>query len=167
MTTFSNRICRTLQQDHRTNIALLLRVEALISGRPRVPPDVADPAIKELLSELATAAAAEVGRHFDFEERGLFSYLDTIGEKVIGADLTEEHAVIRPLVARLTEAARQAAAQGFDEASWSEFRRLGMELCERLPGHIQKEEAALLPLIQDNMDAETEARLYQDYVENA
>lgn len=167
MSTFGNRVCQALEQDHRTNIALLLRLEALIAGRPRLPPDVADPAVQQLLSELATAVAVEVGRHFDFEENELFSYLDTIGENVIGADLTEEHAVIRPLVMRLTEAARQAGARGFDEATWKEFRRLGIELCERLPGHIQKEDMALLPLIEDNMDAETEARLYQEYVENA
>jgi len=30
---------------------------------------------------------------------------------------------------------------------------------------VQKEEMALLPVIQENMDAETEARLYQEYVE--
>jgi hypothetical protein len=32
--------------------------------------------------------------------------------------------------------------------------------------HAQKEDMALLPMLEDNMDAETEARLYQDYVEN-
>jgi hypothetical protein len=32
--------------------------------------------------------------------------------------------------------------------------------------HVQKEEMALLPVIEDNMDPETEARLYQEYVEN-
>jgi hypothetical protein len=32
--------------------------------------------------------------------------------------------------------------------------------------HVQKEEMALLPLLEENMDAEAEARLYQEYVEN-
>ena len=32
--------------------------------------------------------------------------------------------------------------------------------------HVQKEEMALLPLINETMDADTEARLYVEYVEN-
>ena len=63
--------------------------------------------------------------------------------------------------------ARDAAAQGFDETKWSEFCRLGQELSERMLMHVQKEEMALLPLLEANMDADTEARLYQEYVEIA
>ena len=33
--------------------------------------------------------------------------------------------------------------------------------------HVQKEEMALLPLIEESMDVETEERLYEDYVANA
>ena len=47
-----------------------------------------------------------------------------------------------------------------------EFRRLGGELVERMLAHVQKEEMALLPLLEDGMDAETEARLYQEYTES-
>jgi len=32
---------------------------------------------------------------------------------------------------------------------------------------VQKEEMALLPLLEESMDAQTEARLYETYVENA
>jgi hypothetical protein len=35
-----------------------------------------------------------------------------------------------------------------------------------LLAHVQKEEMALLPLLEESMDAETEARLYEQYVEN-
>ena len=45
--------------------------------------------------------------------------------------------------------------------------RLGQELSDLMLAHVQKEEMALLPVIEENMDAETEARLYQEYVENA
>jgi hypothetical protein len=57
--------------------------------------------------------------------------------------------------------------QGFDNATWDEFRRCGQELCERMLAHVQKEEMALLPLLEESMDADTEARLFQEYVENA
>lgn len=166
MMNFANRVCQKLHQEHQSNIVLLDRVQRLIARHGSVSPDADDPAVRELFSELATDMAAEVQRHFDFEERGLFGYLDTIGESAIGAHLTEEHVVLRPLISRLAATARDGVATGFDEARWNEFRRLGRELCERMPAHIQKEEMALLPLIEDSMDAETEARLSRDYLEN-
>jgi hemerythrin-like domain-containing protein len=95
----------------------------------------------------------------------LFVYLDGVGETAIGAHLTEEHAVLRPLLSELAAVARQALAAGFDAVTWAQFRRLARESCERLPAHIQKEEMALLPLVQDTMDAETETRLSQEYLE--
>ncbi len=74
---------------------------------------------------------------------------------------------MRPVGVRLAALARTAASRGFDAGSWDEFRRLGSDLRERLGAHVEKEEVALLPLLEDTMDAETEARLYQEYVENA
>lgn len=165
MIEFSNRICRTLHEEHLANIALLGRVARLVAARRDDPPSIADPAVSQLLSELASGLAAEVERHFDFEEQGLFVYLDGIGENEIGAHLTEEHAMLRPLMSGLAAAARHAMADGFDPVRWAQFRRLGQEACERMPAHIQKEEMALLPLIEDSMDAETETRLSEEYLE--
>jgi hemerythrin-like domain-containing protein len=119
------------------------------------------------LSDLSTGVAAEVQRHFTFEEDHLFTYLSAVGDEAIGAHLAAEHGAIRPIGVELAELARAAAARGFDEATWNEFRRLGEELCERMLAHVQKEEMALLPLLEESMDADTEARLLQDYLENA
>jgi hemerythrin-like domain-containing protein len=163
---FTNRISETLHEEHRGTIALMERLERLIARQRRSPPNTGDPAVAQLLSDLAAGVADEVQRHFDFEERQLFTFLDAVGDVAIGAHLTEEHSVMRPLGIRLGEMARAATARGFDENAWNEFRRLGGEVCERMLAHIQKEEMALLPLIEESMDSATEARLYQDYVEN-
>jgi hemerythrin-like domain-containing protein len=119
------------------------------------------------MSDLSTGVEAEVERHFSFEEDQLFPYLDAIGDEAIGAHLTDEHNAMRPVGIKLAGLARNAATLGFDQAGWEEFRRLGLELCDRMLAHVQKEEMALLPLLEEGMDAETEARLYQEYVENA
>ena len=163
--TFSNRISQTLHDEHLANITLLQRVGQLLA-QGRDPPDN-DQAVQRLLSDLDSGMAREVKRHFDFEERALFAYLDSIGESAIGAHLTQEHSVLRPLIAQLCETAHATKERGFDAGSWNQFRRLGAELCGQLSAHIHKEEMALLPLIEDNMDPETEIRLYQDYMENA
>jgi hemerythrin-like domain-containing protein len=164
---FTNRISQTLHDEHGATVALMERLEQLLArGRRRGPPDRADSSVARLLSDLSTGVEAEVERHFAFEENQLFPYLEAIGDADIGAHLTSEHAAIRPLGVRIAAIARTATANGFAPAEWEEFMRLGQELSDRMLAHVQKEEMALLPILEENMDSETEARLYQEYVEN-
>ncbi len=164
---FNNRISQTLHDEHRATIALMERLETLI-GRYRRGnrPDNAEPGVVPLLRDLSAGVEAEIERHFNFEEQQLFTYLDALGDKDIGEHLTLEHSAIRPIGARVAAIAREAAAQSFNDATWEEFRRLGQELCERLLAHVQKEEMALLPVLDEAMDPDTEARLYQEYVDS-
>jgi hemerythrin-like domain-containing protein len=164
--TFSNRICQTLHEEHAAAIALMERIAHLLGRHPRgKPPDANDRADAQLLNEIAPAIEADIERHFAFEEDELFPFLDAAGASAIGAPLTEEHKAIRPLGLRLVALSR-AATVGFNEASWDEFRKIGQEFCDRLIPHAQKEDMALLPLLEDTMDAETEAKLYDKYVGN-
>jgi hemerythrin-like domain-containing protein len=164
--TFSNRICQTLHDEHAATMALLERIAHLLGRYPRGnPPDPNDRAVARLLTEISPAIEADIERHFAFEENRLFPYLDAAGASAIGAHLTEEHKAIRPLGLRLAALSRAATA-GFDAASWDEFRKVGQELCDRLLAHAQKENMALLPLLEETMDAATEAELYDEYVGN-
>ena len=163
---FINRISQTLHEEHRATIALMERLEQFIARHRRgEPPTAGDAAVARLLSDLATGVESEVQRHFAFEEERLFTYLNAIGDEAIGAHLTDEHTAIRPVGARLALLAREVTATGFDATTWEEFRKTGRELCERMLAHVQKEEMALLPLIEERMDAETEANLVQEYRE--
>lgn len=162
---FTNRISQALHEEHRATVALMERLEQFLARHRRAAPEI-DAGTTQLLGELATGVADEVERHFGFEESELFTHLNAIGDEAIGAHLTDEHNAMRPLGARLSRLAAEARANGFDAAGWDEFRRVGGELCERMLAHVQKEEMALLPLLEETMDADTEARLYQQYVEN-
>jgi hemerythrin-like domain-containing protein len=165
---FANRISQALHEEHRASIALMERLEQFLARHRQTKPPLADErGLGQLLSDLSTGVEAEVQRHFAFEENSLFSYLEAIGDEAIGVHLTEEHNAMRPIGSELAGLARDAAARGFDELAWKRFRLLGQELCDRMLVHVQKEEMALLPLLEEYMDAETEARLYQEYVENA
>lgn len=162
-----NRIVQVLHDEHAATVALMERLEQMLGRNRRDDvPDTSDAGVKQLLSELAVGLPGEVERHFAFEEESLFTYLAAAGDVGIGAHLTDEHSAMRPIGNRIATMARAAATQGFDAAGWHEFRRLGQELCDRLLAHVQKEEMALLPLLEESMDAETEARLYEEYVEN-
>jgi hemerythrin-like domain-containing protein len=165
---FTSRISQTLHDEHCATVALMERLEQLIARHRRgSPPDTGDRAVAQLFSDLSAGLESEIDRHFAFEEDHLFSYLRANGDEAIGAHLTDEHHAIRPLAKRLVALAREASANGFDEAKWNDFRALGAELCERLLAHVQKEEMALLPLLEESMDADTESRLYGEYVGNA
>jgi len=165
---FRNRVSQTLHEEHAATLELMQRLEQLIARhRDGGPPDTGDAAVTRLLRDLSTGVEAEFQRHFSFEEEQLFTYLRANGDEAIGAHLTDEHAVIRPIGVRLAELARRATKTGFDETKWEEFCRLGQDLCGLMYGHVQKEEMALLPLIEDSMDAQTEASLFGAYLETA
>jgi len=164
---YTNRISQTLHDEHAATVALMERLAQMLArGRRGGPPDKAVGNVVRLLSDLSTGLEAEVERHFAFEEDHIFTFLEAIGEAGIGEHLTSEHAAIRPIGTRVATIARAAAINGFAPAEWEEFKRLAQDLSDRMLTHVQKEEMALLPVIEENMDPETEARLYQEYVEN-
>lgn len=163
---YVNRISQALHDEHGATVALMERLEQMLARNRRGPPDIADSNVSRLLSDLSNSVETEIGRHFDFEENHLFTFLEAMGDAGIGEHLTTEHNTMRPVGARVAEIARAAAANGFTSAEWDEFKRLGQELGDSMLAHVQKEEMALLPVIEENMDSETEARLYEEYVEN-
>jgi hemerythrin-like domain-containing protein len=161
---FANRISRTLHDEHQATIALMERLERAIIRRK--PMNVADAEDARLLRDLVSAIDADTMRHFDFEETQLFTLLESVGDQLIGDHLTEEHDAMRPLGKALAAQAQAAVSSGFDAGSWKEFSRAGAEFVQRMVVHVQKEEMALLPLINDTMDGETEQRLYDAYAAN-
>lgn len=164
---FTNQISQTLHDEHGATVALMERLEQLLArGRRAGPPDTADGSVARLLSDLSTGLENDVDRHFIFEEDHVFNYLEAVGDTGISEHLTSEHQTMRPLAVKVAALARTALSKGFTPESWEEFTRLGQELGDLMLAHVQKEEMALLPVIDENMDFETEARLYQEYVEN-
>lgn len=161
---FANRISQTLHDEHRATIALMERLESMIQRRQ--PMSVGDAEAAGLLRDLASAIDNDTLRHFDFEESHLFNLFQSVGDQLIGDHLTEEHAFMRPLGEKLAALARAAQHDGFDPARWREFQKVSAEFVQRMLIHVQKEEAALLPLIDDTMGSETEMRLYEVYTGN-
>jgi DUF438 domain-containing protein len=61
--------------------------------------------------------------------------------------------------------AKTARADGFSDAAWTAFRQSGVELIERMISHIQKEEMALLPMLEDIVEEDEDAELMMAYSE--
>jgi hemerythrin-like domain-containing protein len=156
---FVHRVTQMLHDEHMASVAMLNDLEELLATSGRSLPDTASATVVRTLIAIAEVIEGEVNRHFAFEEEQLFTRLAEFGDAAIGQHLTQEHRAILPLGEGLAQMAHTALAGGFTPESWNEFRAGAGELVERMLAHIQKEEMALLPLLDDVLDAETDFRL--------
>jgi hemerythrin-like domain-containing protein len=155
--TFLRHVSRLLDDEHRAFLDLIGRVEQAFARAPRR--GVPDAELARLLDTFAGAVESDVGRHFDFEEQQLFPRLADAGEGDITALLTEEHDAMREVAAELLPMAREAAAGAIEPERLEALRRGVFEMVERQVAHIQKETMALLPMLDQLLDDETDREL--------
>ena len=154
-------VSRTLDDEHRANLALLDRVEQAF-GRMR---SRGSDELRTLAGALARQVEQDIGRHFAFEERELFPRMTDAGDGDMAALLAEEHASIRAVADELLPLARAAQEGTLDAAGWDALARGALEIAERQVAHIQKESMALLPLLDDLLDENDDRELAFAYAE--
>ena len=164
-----NAICQTAQvlhEDHRANLELLAQVERQL-GRHGAPAlrKAATPGseLTQLVARLAHQLRQDVERHFVFEEGELFTRLREAGDGGIAGLLSSEHDAIRDLAGELLPLTTAVGTGALDDAGWATLAQGAMELVERQVSHIQKEEMALLPMLADLLDADTDSQLAMAY----
>src|SRR5262245_38622177 len=162
MNTTTRQTGRALHEEHRANLELLGRVELAFACAPRRDPG-RNADLVRLVGALARQVGHDIERHFEFEERELFSRMADAGDAAIAAMLAEEHEAIRAVAAEVLPLARAAVDGSLEEAGWAALARGVLELVERQVAHIQKEEMALLPLLEDLLDDATDGQLALDY----
>jgi len=161
---FQRQTSRRLYEEHLATLQLLARVERVFSGRAGAyPPQPDDTAWPAFARTLLTAMEVEVARHFDFEERDLFPRLEEAGDGDLAALLNEEHVTIRAVAQPLAALLRQALAGGLQPQQWQSLKTLALEFSERLGSHAQKEDGALLPLLDNMLDEDTDRELFGAY----
>jgi len=163
---FTRRTAQLLHEDHRATIEVIEALDQMIARASKNVPDLADPTTRAALSAAAHTIEEEVSVHFAFEEDELFTRLEEMGDVEIGAHLRDEHAAILPLGKEVAQRAARALKDGFSPTEWGDFRTITGELIERMFAHIQKEEMALLPMLEELLDSETDMKLATSYGEN-
>ena len=152
---------RILHDDHMATLALSADISRLVLAR-KTAPARDDAEIARLARNLVGAIEGEISAHFDFEEQALFPVLSEYGDGDLADLLTEEHHVLRDVFRELVPTANASRSEGFSPEGWQAFRRLCAEFVERLQSHIEKEEQALLPSLENaltpEVDAEASAR---------
>ena len=148
---YQRQVSRTLDDEHRSNLELLGRVEQAFSRAPRAG-NAGDAELAQLAGAFGRHIEQDIGRHFDFEERELFPRMSDAGDGDMAALLIEEHDSIRAVAQEVLPLAQAAAAGTLDDAGWTALKRGALEMVERQVAHIQKETMALLPLLEDLLD---------------
>lgn len=153
------QVSQTLDTEHRHALDVLGRMEQALSRRemPR------DSQFAALASAFVRLLEHDTGAHFDFEESELFMRMAEAGESDIAALLAEEHDAIREACGEVLPLARAVAAGALPEADFDHFKRGVLEIVERQVAHIQKETMALLPLLDDLLDDDTDRELSMLY----
>lgn len=161
---FQRQTNKRLYEEHVATLQLLARVERVFGGRAGAyPPAAGDAEWPAFARALVSAIEVEVARHFEFEERDLFPRLEEAGDGDLAALLNEEHATIRAVAQPLAELLRQALAAGLTPPQWQTLKTLALEFSERLGSHAQKEDGALLPVLEQLLDEDTDRELFGAY----
>ncbi len=155
---YSRQVGRALDEEHRNNLALLEKVEQAVVRAARY-----DAALGGLMGQFARALEHDIERHFQFEEESLFPLMSDAGDGEMAELLVQEHDAIREVATELLPLARSAAKGPVDDAQWAELKLLALEMVERQVAHIQKETMALLPMLEDLLDEETDRELAFNY----
>jgi hemerythrin-like domain-containing protein len=148
----SRQVCRCLDDEHRAQLEWLNRIEQALARGPGAE-------LAPLAATLVRPLEQEVDRHFNFEEKQLFPRMADAGDGDMAALLTDEHDSIRAVANELLPLLRTARAGTLAPAESAALKRLLLELVERQVAHIQKESIALLPLLDDLLDDETDREL--------
>ncbi len=157
------QISRKLYEEHIAVIDLLGRFGRALQRLGASPPAADDPVWRVLLAQVGTALEYEITRHFDLEETQLFPRLHARGEGDLAELLFEDHEMIREVTRPLLGLVARAQAGGLDAAGWRALKASGLELVERLSAHAEKEQGALVPLVDEMLDEATDLELWTQY----
>ena len=158
----SRQVSRLLDEEHTASLDLLCQVEQRL-GRLSSSSVPTDPELGALIARFVHYLSRDVARHFEFEEGELFPRLEDSGDGDIVLLLREEHDAMRELASELVPQAESAMHGTLDAEGLRRLRSAALEMVERQVAHIQKEAMALLPMLDDLLDEETDQQLALSY----
>lgn len=159
----TRQVNRLLHDEHMHVQRLLERLPSLLRREFSEVLETPRPETTAFLVELAGILQHGLERHFRFEEEELFPRLEAEDEGDMTALLREDHEILLPLAAELLVRVRGALAGTLSASEWSECRRLGLEFVERQTHHIEKEEMALLPALEEALDEDQDQDISAAY----
>lgn len=162
---FSRQIVRMFHDEHVATLEVLGRIDSLLlryrNTRPLDP--ATDSEFTRSLSDIEFLISGELPAHFSFEENDLFPLLAQSGAAELGILLTEEHKTIVEIAGQFGKLCAAARHAPVSDADWAETCRLGVIFLTLLTGHIEKEEVALLPALDDIVEITQDGEMVMTY----
>jgi hemerythrin-like domain-containing protein len=125
--------------------------------------DAAGPGSASLLNELIVALEGDIDRHFRFEEEALFPELEDAGEGDFVEALRADHVSLQAMARQIAVLAKTALADRLVGEEWRKFVQIGRVYAHELIAHTEREEMALLPMLELHLDDDKDAMLWQEY----
>jgi hemerythrin-like domain-containing protein len=159
----TRQVNRVLHDEHMHVQGLLNRLGNLLGQNFDSAQALACADNQALLAALTPVLAGDLARHFRLEEEELFPRLVDAGEDDMVGLLREEHEALLPLADKVAQWVARAREGTLSTSDWAGFRHVGLAFVELQTSHIEKEELALLPALEDALDEDEDARICLDY----
>lgn len=161
---FEKSVTRILHDEHMRVIGLLNRFEGLLADISAARGlDAAEPGTARLLNELIVALEQDIDRHFRFEEEALFPELEDAGEGDFVEALRADHVSLQAMAKQIAVLAKTAFAHRLAGEEWRKLVQIGRVYVREQTAHAEREEMALLPMLELHLDDDKDAMLWRDY----
>lgn len=162
---YKYQICMDLIREHQETSVLLERFKNFlrVHGISKQP-DLTLHETKRILSDLKIAFEFAVPKHFAIEEQELFSIMDDAGYGELVEVLREDHEMILGLVEKVRAILTMAEEGSLTMVAWETLYRQGLTLVTELTAHAEKEDAGLLPVIEETIDNKQAEGIYERYL---
>jgi hemerythrin-like domain-containing protein len=122
------------------------------------------PLSTKLLSDLRSAFGFNVPKHFALEENELFPILEEAGCGQLVEILLEDHKLIMEIIQIVMPLLDKAQSTGLlSEDEWQTLLRQGDALVTELAAHAEKEDASMVPELEEILDKAQADEIYHRY----
>jgi hemerythrin-like domain-containing protein len=161
-----NMIADCLSREHKEVAQLLGRFSSFLRlHNVANQPDWTAFETKSLMRKIENVLNDEIQQHFDFEENSIFPLLENERMTDLLSILIAEHRLLRrffvelrPLIALVA-----SGSEPLPQRDWGTLLRQGTALAAELISHIEKEEAGLIPAIEETIDESIASQMYIAY----
>ena len=159
-------ISKCLSHEHQEARVLLERFRNFFQAHGiKQQPDWTSHEARKIVSDLKCALESNIPNHFAIEEQELFPIMDGAGYGELVEILLEDHKVILGLVGQVKCIVLKihSSSAPLTQGDWEMLYRQGSALVTELMAHAAKEDAGLMPAIEEVLNEQEAEEIYKRY----
>ncbi|MBI4532366.1 MAG: hemerythrin domain-containing protein [Candidatus Melainabacteria bacterium] len=159
-------ISKCLSLEHQNVQALLERFKNFLQAHSITQqPDWTSHDAARIVADLKCALESNIPNHFAIEEQELFPIMVQEGYGDLIEVLLEDHKIIVELIEQIRPVVLKifSSSVPLPQSNWEMFYRQGNALITELPAHAAKEDAGLMPALEECLDEVQAQEIYNHY----